>query len=521
MNIKEIGINNMILKYLLVYFALVFSFILFCFNNVAISQFNIIIISLCVIISVLLIIFISKNQDESQLYKIAFIVIIMFGIFFVVLSPINIGYDEPEHFTRAEITSNGVIFPNYEYSNSSPLFFKSSSLEPAIQVDSNASKGYKTISSITSAPRGTTVFNTNWDGEKINYSTTYYDSAFIQNPFFAYIAQSFGIFLAKLFDLNNIWMLWLGRFFNILLYATICSFAIKKSPVLKVPMFIIATLPFAVVLSSTMNTDALNLSLSLLAIAYFLYLYKSPKNSIGKRDIAVFLGIVLVLSLSKVTLLAFSLLLIAVPKENFKYEKYYYLSIAGIIALILIIVGFNKFYSVDSLYNSWRGRTFIERNVNASQQLSYIIHNYDGVLTVLKIPTQIPDVFLKITRIYAYSPPFNFLSVLYTIFLAFVVLLYPIHEKFDRKTRLISLIIIISIFYGTYIIQYLTWAPVGSGDLSDFGISTRYFIPFFTLLPVVFNLNRDMKEQNMNLIIMVLAISFLSGILIYILSLFY
>ena len=81
--------------------------------------------------------------------------------------------------------------------------------------------------------------------------------------------------------------------------------------------------------------------------------------------------------------------------------------------------------------------------------------------------------------------------------------------------------IIISIFFGTYIIQYLTWAPVGSTDLSDFGISTRYFIPFFTLLPVVFNLNKDIKKDRLNLIIIMFVLSFLSGILVYILSLFY
>ena len=390
---------NLFSKYFLVYLALIFSFILFGFNNIPISQFNIIIIIITVLFCCLIFFYVVKNRNEEDLHKIAFIVIITFGVLFVVLSPINSGYDEPEHFTRAEITSRGVLLPNYEWGGENPLFYKSSSLEPAIHVENNVSKGYKTISSITSAPRGLTIFDTNWDDEKINHSITYYDSAFVQNPFFAYIAQALGVFLAKLFDLNNIWMLWLGRFFNILLYATICSFAIKKSPVLKMPMLVISCLPFAVVLSSTMNTDALNLSLSLLVISYFLYLYKSPKRSIKKRNIAIFLFIVLILSLSKVTLLAFSLLLLAIPQENFENKNYYYLSIIGIISLILIILGFNKFYSVDSLYNSWRGRTFIERHVNATEQLSFIFHNYNGILTILRIPTQIPDVLLKITRI--------------------------------------------------------------------------------------------------------------------------
>ena len=162
---------NLFSKYFLVYLALIFSFILFGFNNIPISQFNIIIIIITVLFCCLIFFYVVKNRNEEDLHKIAFIVIITFGVLFVVLSPINSGYDEPEHFTRAEITSQGVLLPNYEWGGENPLFYKSSSLEPAIHVENNVSKGYKTISSITSAPRGLTIFDTNWDDEKINHST--------------------------------------------------------------------------------------------------------------------------------------------------------------------------------------------------------------------------------------------------------------------------------------------------------------------------------------------------------------
>ena len=138
-------------------------------------------------------------QNENNLHKVAFIIILLFGITCVFITPINDVSDEQEHFIRSEIVSRGQISTDY------------------IQIPNTTAYGYQTIKSLTvfCDSAGLNVFNTNVDDAKIDYTPSYFNSAFSQNPFYSYLPQAIGIFLAKFLDLNAIWMLWLGRLFNL------------------------------------------------------------------------------------------------------------------------------------------------------------------------------------------------------------------------------------------------------------------------------------------------------------------
>lgn len=380
-------------KYFLIYLISLLFFAVCCFNyeNYIHPLKEIVILVFLAIIGFIVINYADKDKD---LYKIAFIVIVLFGLLFVFLSPFNAATDEPEHLVRAEITSQNIVFPKYDEENG----------------------GFLTIESVTTVPRNLNVFETDWDTQKINLTPTYYDSAFLQNPFYGYIAPAIGLTLAKLLDLNQVWLLWMGRFFNLLLYGSICAIAIKKSPVMKMPMFVVACLPLAVELGASLNMDALTLSLSLLCIAYFFKMYKSKDKSVTKKNILTFFILVLIVALTKVTLGALALLILAVPISNFKHRKYIYLSIIGIFALLGILLAWNNFYGINSLYHSWRGTRFVERGVNPQGQLDYLLHNPQGIQTLLGVGLQIPSVISELNRIYTFFPSFNILSWIYAVF---------------------------------------------------------------------------------------------------------
>ena len=490
---------------------IIISLLLFSINIINYSVYLIIIFALGLISLIL------YDKYPKDIHKIAFIILILFGLCCVILSPLNAGHDEPEHFIRAEITSNGVLIPKYELSGDNPYFFKSLGGEDNIGNLTNQ-KGYKTIGSLTSVPRGLTIYQTNWDDSKINYTTTYYDSAFAQNPFYAYLAQAIGILLAKIFDLNNIWMLWLGRLCNLILYSLICSYSIKKSPALKMPLFVVSAIPLSVILSSTMSSEALNLSLSILVIAYFLYMHKL--DMIKRKNIFAFFGLILILSLSKVTFGAFSLLILALSKSKFEHEKDYYLSILGIGVLFVILLCWNKYYAVDMLNNSWRGRKFLIDNVNSTAQLSFILHDSRGMMNWLLSFTQIPNILMRLGKFYTFSNVNYIFGIIEAIFLAIISFIYPIREKLSTKLRVISLAVVLLIFYGTFFIQYLTWASVGSTDLTSFGISTRYFLSLFALLPLMFNIDVD-RFENLDNIIMLCCVLFLTTAISLICLMFY
>lgn len=84
----------------------------------------------------------------KNLHKTAVIIILLFGILFVVISPINSISDEKEHLYRAEITSQGVLIPEY--------------------IEQGNESGFISIASLLDSPKHTSIYDTDWDSEKIN-----------------------------------------------------------------------------------------------------------------------------------------------------------------------------------------------------------------------------------------------------------------------------------------------------------------------------------------------------------------
>ena len=255
----------------------------------------------CLLILLGIISLIYYNRNKKNLYKVAFLIIIIFGIVSVFLTPITDVSDENEHFVRAEIVSQGQVLTDY------------------VNVPNTTGNGYKTIESVSLfyLNSGINVFNTGVDDQKINYSTNYFNSAFAQNPFYGYLAQGIGIDIAKLFDLNAIWMLWIGRFFNLLLYGVVCAIAIKKSPIFKLPLTLVACLPLAIYQGASMSIDASINAFGILTIAYFFLMYKSPKKSIKWKDIGIFYIACMLCGLIKSPYLLLCLLILIVPRKNF------------------------------------------------------------------------------------------------------------------------------------------------------------------------------------------------------------
>ena len=91
---------------------------------------------------------------------------------------------------------------------------------------------------------------------------------------------------------------------------------------------------------------------------------------------------------------------------------------------------------------------------------------------------------------------------------------YPKNVKFDLKTKIGVLIILLIIYFGTAFIQLLTWASVGFLNL---GISTRYFIPLFALLPIIVSLKiekLDRFKENYDNYAMVFIIAFMATLIL-------
>lgn len=491
--------------YILVYLAILCFFALsfFKYENYIAPGFEIAMFIWVFIIGSLSLYYYTKNEDN--LHKVALIVILLFGITCVFLTPIDDISDEQEHFVRSEIVSTGQVLTDY------------------VPIPNTTANGYKTIESVTilGENAGQNVFTTGVDDSKISFAPSYFNSAFSQNPFYSYLPQAIGVFLAKLLDLNAIWLLWLGRLFNLALYAGIISFAIRKTPILKFPMLIVSILPLAIYQAASLSVDGMFSALAILAFAYFLYFYKTPE--IRWSDLAVFYAAIILCGLLKTPFLALSLLIFLVPGSHFESKNQNIISKAGILLALIIGLAWGG-YSTSVLGNSWRGEFFASHHVNASEQITYLLSNPSfAAERFFNVFSQFPTIaerfFYFSNDVRDYSSPL--MAILYLLFFLVFSLIYPLDEKFNIKTRIEGLLIGFLIYIGVIGVQYLTWASVGAESVIN-GVFGRYFMPLLIFLPFIINSDFfEYDREKLSLLFLTIALSFISGMILLTVSVKY
>ena len=511
-------------KYWLIYLVLIFVFGLSTINkkNFIQPQFAIFTFIVMAILGIFCILFYLLHDSEEELYKVAFVVILCFGIVCALIVPICDVSDETEHITRAEITSRGILIPHWtgEELGVEGLFNHTEGQK--YSTERNEGAGFYTIESMNffTDYLGQTVFETDDDTDKINHTSYLTESTFEQNPFIGYLPQSFGIFIAKCLDLNVMWMLWLARICNLLFYACVISFAIKKTPVLKVPLMVIACLPISIYQAASASIDCMIISLGLLAVSYFIYMCYAKEKSITTKEIAIFSIICIVLGLCKLTYLAFIFLLLLVPFKNYEKDTKNLLPILFVSFIVAAVIGLLwSRYSTPTLLHSWRG----SRNlVNSTLHIEYLKDNPKHTLNFFKIiftrdlkhlANGVFSFFGARQVIDHYIDKYILITLSLLSFLAVTLLAYPQKLKFELKARLGSFGLILLIYVSTCFIQLLTWAFVGQFNL---GLSLRYFIPLIALIPIAISFNKfnPIEKEVFDKYAIVLIVVFLASMII-------
>jgi uncharacterized membrane protein len=485
-------------------------------KNVMHPQFELAALLAVALIGTLCITYYFMHDSDDELYKVAFVAILCFGIITAFIVPICDVSDETEHLARAELTSRGVIIPHWTGEDLG--------VERAYNLTGhykiahyNQGAGYYSIESVNffTAALGKTVEHTPYDTEKIDHTPALIVSAFEQNPFYGYLPQALGMLIAKMLDLNVIWMLWLGRIFNLICYAGLISLAIKKTPVLKIPLLVVACLPISIYQAASLSIDSMIIGLGILAVAYFLYLHTAERDSLETSEVIKFSALCLVLGLCKLPYLAFIFLLLLVPPENFRKGR----KIIPYILICIVAIGIAGFlwsrYSTPTLMHSWRSRL---RFINSTAQMSYIT---DHPTFSLKFISQLFTYnlshiaygafnFFGAAQKVHYSDHYHLIALSLIGFALVTLLAYPKNMRFSRKTKIGALAVTLMIYLGTAFIQLLTWASVGFLNL---GITTRYFIPLFALFPIMISIKSKRLEKirdSFDGYAMVLAVAFMA-----------
>lgn len=185
-------------------------------------------------------------NHKNELHKVALLIILLFGTTLIIINPVINFHDGEEHLVRAELTSEGILFPKFNEIN---LTYDAPNYVNDIE---NEKFNIFTNTSLTSTP--------------IDMSPSTANFAFAQNPFYGYIAPAIGILLAKILNLTEIFTIWLGSLFNLLVYSCFVYIAIKKSPAMKMHLLLVACLPVAFFKGATLSIDGFVFGLSLLIV---------------------------------------------------------------------------------------------------------------------------------------------------------------------------------------------------------------------------------------------------------------
>ncbi len=314
-----------------------------------------------------------------------------------------------------------------------------------------------------------------------------------------YTAGAVGLAVADFLDLGYLPSLYLGRLFNVLLYALLVYFAIKITPIGKEIFMVLSFLPITLHLINSFSRDTFVIGMAFLFTAYCLKL-TYEKDKINIKEIVLLFVIAILLAPSK-TIYA-PLIIIAIPIIN-KYDykvivknkkKIPYI-LAGVVAAVITFLNFNKQYFAILLgvFNTPESlESLIINNPNATFNIGILLSN-PMIAVDLVLNTIAENFSYYIKSISGGVLSYN--SIIIDDFYVFAFLLLIListmkmpYEKINiTKLHKILFAIAFLVVFASVVYVAITWTPVV--DKVIYGIQGKYLIPAIPLLLLLIKTN--------------------------------
>lgn len=394
---------------------------------------------------------------DIEFHRFAFVFIIIVGSLSLVVQPILNIADETTHFARSEWVSRGNLL-----------------------VDSEQTE-YEIIQSVNDLQKNVkrSYVSSDVKGKKIDASIVKTGHIAASNASFLYIPQAIGILIAKVLNLDVIWMLWLGRFANLVCYALGITVAIKISPKLKKALFFVSVLPMSIHQAASCSPDAFINMTAILIIAYFLYLYCS-ENDLTWKQVSIFIGLSCIIAISKVTNIFMAGLILLLPSKKFNSRKKAFLSKCMVIGGAIVCGGMCYLYITRFPASAEHLEYLNAANVSSYGQVKYIITNFSewickfGMALITK-----SENYTQTLSSFGWLEYNNSLIPIMTLFLFGKICAKESGIHTNRINKILLFLMVIGIYIATNFAMYVSWTPVGSTDIA--GVQGRYFIPMIAL----------------------------------------
>lgn len=300
-----------------------------------------------------------------------------------------------------------------------------------------------------------------------------------------YLAPAIGITIARLLNLNCLWLLYLGRLCNLLLYTVVTYLAMRRLPFGKEVLFGVALLPMVIHLSASYSYDALLMPGIFYFTAESLHLAYAA-DRVRARDIGLLALIMAVVGPCKMVYAVFMGLCLLIPVKKFGGWKNWLLAAACVLgawgAVMAAINGQTvASYATETVnYIDWAGE--------AGYSFAMVVHQPLRILRLLFNTVVWQAETWHLTMIGAYlgngdlvlDVPY-LLVMLFTAGLIVLSLRKPGEALVLTGVRRLWIWALCLMCAGAVVMSMLlAWTPLSSRVVS--GVQGRYFLPFLPVL---------------------------------------
>ena len=291
--------------------------------------------------------------------------------------------------------------------------------------------------------------------------------------YFSYIPQLPAVLIGKLFGMNVLTILYLGRLFGLAFYVICVRYAIALIPEGKWLLLALALMPICLAQAGSYNADCVLYSFSFLGVALLMKTLFDPGPLTLDKETVLLLAIFLVLGVLKVLYLPFVLLVFVIPRNRFKDRLQYYIITISVVVLSAALAF--AWLKISSSYSAPA-----DPNADAPQKIASLIHNpFLPVRLVTKTMNRFPGDHYRMTigiLGYADTKLPDGVYTTYTIIILFLGMIEGCKKfRLSIYSRILFWVVGIVIFLGAFVALWLI-NPRQNGFVVT-GVQGRYFIP--------------------------------------------
>lgn len=404
---------------------------------------------------------------KSTIRIVFFTLVIVQGILFAIFVPANEVPDEGAHFVRVYDIVQGNIIP------SQPAMISNDFLN--LLGEYHIGFGKARATNLNDYLKDLISPNTEETHAEVEtYHAAHYSPV-------NYIPQAMGILIGTTLNLSARWVFLLGRLFGLAFYILVVYTILLKSRFFQHSLFVLFAMPMNVYLAASYSADGMLLSLS------FLYIHLVVASSdlqarLTEKEKFLFVGLGILLALTKQISLLLILLLAAIPTVRFGSKKNKFLFIG-----IQIFIAF--FFAIAWIFVTSSDFSTPDESVIPRLQMLYLLSNPESMIEVV-FSTLIALKNFYFKGFIGYfgwftAPMPDFVYMLFIIGLVIAI----VRDTHATKTFTTQQILIFAGVFSLYIFatifsMYILWTPYMSEIVQ--GVQGRYFIPAFPLVLYIF-----------------------------------